>query len=965
MRQRLLRFIGPDAHRVNIYTFHSFSNRIIQENLEYFGQQGLEPISELERVEVIRKILIELPIAHPLRIGKSNPYFYEKHLQRLFRIMKMERWNAKLIDGNIEEYLNDLPNRNEFIYQVNRGEIKKGDLKKAKIDDIKLQMKRLAAAADLFPTYHRALQKIRRYDYEDMILWINEAFGKEEGLLRRYQERYLYLLVDEYQDTNGAQNKLIQQLVDFWENPNLFIVGDDDQSIYEFQGARLKNITEYYQKYRDYLQIIVLSENYRSTQTILDRAGQLISNNEIRILNTLKELGVQKLLTASNPKVNQSKILPKVKVYSNRVQEVFAIATEIKKEQEAKLPLEDIAIIYARHRQAEKLIAVLEKMDIPFNAKRTINILDLPLIRQIQQLIEFVALELEKPGKGEFLIYKMLHFQCFKVSRKDIETLNWTVAYQKLDWRDTVNNSDLLVKLNLETSDSILRFGQLIHQWIEFAANHSMISLLEQLINTSGILKYVIKHVDKVYFTQVLHSLVTFTKQENSRNPHLSPSGFLDILRKLDENQIGIPLVKVTTVDHGVHLITAHSAKGLEFRKVYLLDATKDFWEPSGRASRFQFPLPDTLTFSNEANEMEARRRLFYVAMTRAEEELIISYSKANENNKPLERSIYLDELIEGSQIVEENVELEEDFVLEMQLLSLTKAELPTIQPAKEAWINELLQEFRLSASSFNVYLKCPLSFYYEYVLRIPMISSEAASYGTAVHNALESLFQKVHLSIRNRFPAKSTLIRFFSKEMEHLRSNFSQVSWKRYLEQGQHNLGLYYDQHILNWHKNVRVELPIRDALINGVPVKGTIDKLEFLKDNKVRIVDYKTGSHDPAKLRKPTKGNPHGGSYWRQLIFYKLMYENFDRLSRTVESASISYVEPDAKGSFVEKTIQPTLQEVQFVKDLLQSTYQKIQQHDFYQGCGKKDCNWCRFVQDNDLIASFADATELLDDR
>ncbi|HKK79041.1 MAG TPA: UvrD-helicase domain-containing protein, partial [Phaeodactylibacter sp.] len=270
MRQRLLEFIGPEAHRLPIYTFHSFCNSVIQDHLELFGRQDMEPLSDLERVELIRSVLDGLPPEHPLRRGQNDAFFYETHLRKLFQQMKAERWTVEKVNTAIDEYLASLPQREDYIYKVNRGDFKKGDLKTSKIQTETEKMERLRAAVALFPDYQKAMRDARRYDYDDMILWVLEGFEKHENLLRSYQERFLYLLVDEYQDTNGAQNAILRKLVEYWDQPNLFIVGDDDQSIYEFQGARLKNLTDIYQAYRADLSLVMLRNNYRSTQHILD-----------------------------------------------------------------------------------------------------------------------------------------------------------------------------------------------------------------------------------------------------------------------------------------------------------------------------------------------------------------------------------------------------------------------------------------------------------------------------------------------------------------------------------------------------------------------------------------------------------------------------------------------------------------------------------------------------------------------
>jgi DNA helicase II / ATP-dependent DNA helicase PcrA len=249
MRQRLLGMIGPEAHRVPIFTFHAFCNRIIQENLEYFGRTDLEPVTDLERIEIVRRLLEPLPPAHALKTGKKDGYFYEKQLRNLFSLMKKENWTPGYIHQTIRHFLQALPQNPDYFYQKNSKYGQKGAPKTAKIQDVQEKMERLAAAADLYPKYLHAMQRAGRYEYEDMILWVLRAFEKHEALLRNYQERYQYFLVDEYQDTNGAQNRLLQQLLDYWPDPNVFIVGDDDQSIYEFQGARLQNLLDFYRQY--------------------------------------------------------------------------------------------------------------------------------------------------------------------------------------------------------------------------------------------------------------------------------------------------------------------------------------------------------------------------------------------------------------------------------------------------------------------------------------------------------------------------------------------------------------------------------------------------------------------------------------------------------------------------------------------------------------------------------------------
>ena len=371
MRKRLLSLIGPEAHRVHVFTFHSFCNNLIQSNLERFGRRDLEPLSDLERVELIRKILDELPHRHILKGGRADAFFYENHLQDLFRRIKSENWTPEFVHKKIDEYLADLPNRQEFIYKVSRGNFRKGDLKKAKLEEEQLRMEKLRAATALFPRYLQLMNEMRRYDYEDMILWVLRAFDEHQALLRTYQEQYLYFLVDEFQDTNGAQNEVLRRLVEYWESPNVFIVGDDDQSIYEFQGARLKSLVEFHADYQPDLKLVVLEHNYRSSQHILDTSREVINRNDLRIVNSLQELGIEKILTAQNEAFAKAKIRPEIVEYPDRLHEEVDIVTQLEALRAAGFPMDEVAIIFAKHRQSLRLLELLEKRGIAYRTRRS------------------------------------------------------------------------------------------------------------------------------------------------------------------------------------------------------------------------------------------------------------------------------------------------------------------------------------------------------------------------------------------------------------------------------------------------------------------------------------------------------------------------------------------------------------------------------------------------------------------
>ena len=241
MRKRLLDFIGPDAYKVNIYTFHAFCNDIIQENLSLFLKTSLDPISDLEKIDLFKQLIDSFDKDNPLKRYRGDVYFEINNLQQLFSTMKKEGWTPVFIELKIDDYIADLPTRDDYIYQKAYKQFKAGDVKANKLADEIEKMEKLRAAVNQFDVFQSLMSQRKRYDFDDMINWVIRAFEENPNLLSRYQEQFLYILVDEYQDTSGTQNKIVQLLINFWEQPNVFVVGDDDQSIYRFQGANVEN----------------------------------------------------------------------------------------------------------------------------------------------------------------------------------------------------------------------------------------------------------------------------------------------------------------------------------------------------------------------------------------------------------------------------------------------------------------------------------------------------------------------------------------------------------------------------------------------------------------------------------------------------------------------------------------------------------------------------------------------------
>lgn len=408
MRSRLLEWIGPEAHRITISTFHSFCNGVIQEHSALFGHYDLQPVTELERIKIIRSIIDGLDKNHLLRKNNLYRYVNEKGLSVLFKLMKQEGWDFEYVRSGVYKYLDGLKSNPEFIYKRKTGTYKKGDLKLDRIEKETKKMERLLALSSCYPRYMELMREARRYEYDDMILWVLKAFKENKDLLSAYQEKYLYFLVDEYQDTNGAQEKLLQLLSGYWEKPNLFVVGDDDQAIYEFQGAKLDNLIDLYKRFEDSIDIIALKENYRSNQQILDASFKLIEHNKERAVNLIKSVALDKRLSAALDDRSRDEDALQVHRYPNTIQENIGVFNQIKSLVDSGVNPAEIAVIYTQHKYGESIRMLLQQEQIPYQSKRKINVLTEANVIQIRAELEFFNDRLNSPRKALELLPRIL-----------------------------------------------------------------------------------------------------------------------------------------------------------------------------------------------------------------------------------------------------------------------------------------------------------------------------------------------------------------------------------------------------------------------------------------------------------------------------------------------------------------------------------------------------------------------------
>lgn len=951
MRKRLLQFIGPDAYRVHIYTFHAFCNQLIQDNLHIFGYRDLRPLSELESLEMYHRLIDQLPADSPLKRYTGDIYYDTYRLQGLYNTMKKEAWTPDFLKRKTNEFLEEIKYSEEYQYKranIAKG-IKQGDLNTTKYNSTKEKMEKLLAAVDGYDFIQQEMAHERRYDYHDMILWVLEAFRQYPAFLTRYQEQYQYLLVDEYQDTNGAQNEILNALTNYWEAPNVFVVGDDDQAIYRFQGASISNIVDFYDRHKEHVRVFLMKENYRSTQAILDAAGALIKHNQERLVNKIE--GLDKALLAANPDLQAVRSKPLISEYFNVYHEEAAVCQKIIDLAAAGEDLRETAVIYRNHRQVASMVKFLEAQNIPLNIRQKVNILELPLIRNIINLLTYVWQEYEKPDSSEALLYEIMHYEFFKISPRDIAIINRYCRkreVRKEGWRTILASRETLFQLQLQTARSISEFEENISYWINQVPNCTVQVLFERILTRGGVLSWIMQSEVKVWNLQVVTTLFDFIKDETAKNEFRTLGDVLGTLSLMTNNHIPLPLNRTVFHESGIHFVTAHSSKGLEYKRVFLIGCNADIWDKSRTGNSFK--LPDNLIKEDETELSEDGRRLFYVAMTRAREELFISYSAHKANEKEEEASRYVAELLDSGLVTLTKGSVSEDQLSEYQRATMAEFNKAEIDFLDEEFLKEELKNYSMSVTHLNKYLRCPISFYFENVLKVPSARNESIGFGSAVHHALYHLFQEMQHHEQREFANLGLFLRYFEDGMKFYHSHFTREDFERRTEYGRKILSDYYNTYVSKWNKQVKTELRISNCEVDGVPVNGAIDKME-IEGKQVNVIDYKTGkpANGKKKLNPPSDKEPLGGDYWRQIVFYKLLLDNDKSSNYTMVSGEIDFVEPEPSGEYVKKKVMVSPEDMSLVKAQIKDTYQKILALDFRTGCGKEDCAWCNFVRYN----------------
>ena len=962
MRKRLLEIIGTSAYYVRIHTFHSFCNDVIKENPEKFlFTRELEPLTDVERIIFFREILDGFPLKSPLK-PYGDPYFYRYDIEKSIQDLKRENISPEKFElslSEIENFLTNFASQIESFIEIHGRTLKEEDIinianllpaspftsafeeffnsdfqseperKKARTA-LKNQVKKIYQSlttslpkqkelAQIYRAYQEKLRLSGRYDFEDMIIFVVNKFNEDPNFLLSYQEQFQYILVDEYQDTNGAQNEAIRLLGSYFENPNIFAVGDDKQSIYRFQGASLENILFFSDLYKTDIQIVSLKENYRSTQTILDAADSIIKNNALGIHTVFPDLS-ENLNAALQKQENQIQIAE----FSSTQTENYFLVKKIQSLIDNGTQASEIAVLYRNHRDAQDLIDLFLRLNVPFRLEAGENILE---DRYIQKLLN-IFFYLEDQTNEEQLFY-ILNYDFFGIDPLEVAKLSIQAAKSKKSFFDSIHDENFpsaKIKINMEN----------FANWKKIEVNQTFSEFFEHVIRESGYLDFILNLPEKMEHLNRLNTLFDLVKTLNRSNHALHLKDFIEYIKIHKENNLSIKSEELQTKKDAVRLMTAHKSKGLEFEYVFIIKCTDKNWgnKPSMERIKLPFNLLTKTTTQDKKERNEDERRLFYVALTRAKKCAYLTYANKNENQRDQVPSLFLQEI--NPELTEKIDTKQIEDEAEQRFLTVF-APKPTkeLQEAEKLFATSLLENYKMSVTHLNNYLRCPRYFYYKNLLRTPSAKNFYTSFGSAIHEALRSF------SIEYKNPQKPTkdyLLQSFEKYLK--REVLSKQDYRVGLELGQKTLSDYYDTYQQEFTSNVLPEYDFSTHGVNldGIPLTGKLDKIEILDEQSktVHVVDYKTGNPD-----SKSKELAEGGEYRRQIAFYKLLCDLSPVFPYKMVSGEIDFVQKsNRQDAFKKQKYTITQEELSELKETITSVYSDIKNLKFL---SKDEWNFC----------------------
>lgn len=935
MKRRLLDKAGQKGARVSVYTYHSFCWELIQNNIDYFEEfSNAQIITDTAKRSLMRQCIEESDTKY-FKTSSGDRFFHTSTI-----LDRIEEIKKNLITK--EEYFYNLENhidwgrglseiREKISLAQNNGKkvLKKDESLMAELE------KKINRAREVYNYYELYTKKMREnnlIDFNDMISLVINKFQESPAFSNLVASEYDYFLVDEYQDTNKAQNTLIFNLIDAKEEKNIFVVGDDDQIIFSFQGAQIDNIEKFLKKYPD-TKVICLNENMRSTQSILDLSEKVAQLDSRRLENNpeFKKYGITKHLIAKNPELFDKNTKPILNIYEDITQEYCAIVDTIEEIIKEDLPkLSEIAILTKTNGELEEFCELLKGRNIPYELKEGKSIFSV----KSSILTIFYLKMLLNPTLYADKIFPLLLCEPFCININDYNSILAKSYLHKN--RDFISDIYDMKDNKWEDAKKIEKLISDFEYLSEAKGALNLYALVLEVINHTGILNYFINcPADVEENIAALKKLVSEAHNFHASQKNANLADFIKYLDDALENNIPVLTEKSPLNKNAIQLVTLHSSKGREFSYVFIPTLEEYKWERSKTDTISpKIPLSKVIT-PEEKEELKTSEKikLLFVGITRAKHKLFLSAPKTI-GDKERRLSKYI------SQIREEYLERREILYTKENYLNELIKPVKYERDFKEDFQNFIRSSFEslsISPSMLNTYLKCPRQFLYSYVLRLGAFNkiNDILNYGNVVHKTIEN-FSKDAKS-HGRYKNVEDFIADFKAQCA--RMPFSERSVRNnFLKKGEENLRIFYNQIILSAPSKIfSTELNIETKVGTQIPINGKIDRIELSDSGDFIIKDFKTGS---AKAARDIADGGMYEHYLNQLRFYKYLIEKkFD--DKKVCEAQLVFVE-QCDSNF---SCNLTDYDSEIIENKIKEVYKNIEAQNFEPAQDKKNCANCEF--------------------
>ena len=997
MRERLATIIGPAAYKVAIHTFHSFGTEIINQHAAFFYNGArFQPSDELGSYELLRAIFDELDHKSPLAVMTNGEYTYlsdtlstiselkragltgdelrtiltanqevidatEPLLQDVFKnrlskttiaelqallptIQSVEQTQASLaaitsLSVVLADSLThaaslaDVDNSTKPLTAWRNTWMKKDDTGDFILKSRDRQAK-LHEVAAIYDKYLLRMHEAALYDFDDMILRVVHALEVFPELRFNLQERYQYIMVDEFQDTNMAQMRILYSLTNNDANadqPNILVVGDDDQAIYSFQGADVGNIHNFRETF-DRTQLIVLTDNYRSTSSVLTSARRVITLGEDRLETHLPK--IDKTLTAHQPDVKDAVSLVELPAIHNERQWVV---NAIKASIDSGTSPASIAVLARRHHELVALLPYFADANIAVNYERRDNVLDLEPIELIELIAHvFVALFEQRHNDANGLLPKLFAHPAFSIDPQLLWQVSLRAHANRQSWMEVIAATTELTP---------------IHSWLIAGAKQVAFTPLEHMLDiiigtpkeeaddsafVSPLFDYYFA-TDKLETTpdnylQALEGLQTIRTKlreyQTDKTPHLQ--SFLEFIRL--HRQLDRPITSIrpksTRTGNAVNLMTAHKSKGLEFNSVYVIGATDNSWGERVRTKSRLISYPENLPLAPAGDTIDERLRLFFVAMTRAKKHLTISYSTKDTAGKDTLRASFLAN--DSWQALTPRTTEDTTSLIHASQLEWYQPVTTQITASMKELLGSRLENYKLSSTHLANFLDVtrggPQGFLLRNLLHFPQAMPAAAAYGSAIHMTLQRTH--AHLSATGKHRPIEDILHDFEEQLQG--QQLTDDDFALYLQKGSETLSAFLEQKYTTFTRDQKVELSFahQNVYLGDAHLTGSLDLVDCNETAKTIVVtDYKTGKPASSWIGKTDYEKIKLHRYKQQLMFYHLLIGNSrDYHNYTVKRAVLQFVEPTTRGEIVDIEATFNLDELEQFTHLIHAVWRRI---------------------------------------